>query len=59
MICKDSYRAGASALRVWAADLDGAQGQADRALTQGRQARVSDLAARYTDTPPRKKRAGC
>ena len=43
--CKDSYRAGASALRVWAADLDGAQGQADRALTQGRAARADLVAA--------------
>ena len=43
--CKDSYRAGASALRVWAADLDGAQGQADRALAAGRAARADLVAA--------------
>ncbi len=39
------YPAGASALRVCAVDLDDAQGQADRALTQGRAARADLVAA--------------
>ena len=40
-----NYPAGASALRVCAVDLDGAQGQADLALTQGRAARADLVAA--------------
>ena len=42
--CKDSYRAGATALSTWSTDLDGAQDQADRALAAGRAARA-DLEA--------------
>jgi hypothetical protein len=46
----DSYGQAASALSWWAGELDGAQGQADRALVLGRsaRARVDDLTAQLS-----------